>query len=118
MEPNNSVPQPVSPPNTGKLPAQNSQREQLIKFTLFLLAAIVLLGMLIPQIFGSILIYPLAVFAILAIKNFHDDTKRNVSTSSKAVHTFKLLVKVGGITVAVIFGLAILLIALLAQSGV
>jgi fumarate reductase subunit C len=82
------------------------------------LAGLVLVGMLLPRTFHSILIYPLLIFALLAAKNFYDDTQKQVPARDKTVHVFKTLVKVGLITVGVIIGFIILIIAAFAQSGV
>ena len=118
MGPDNHQGQPATLPASQPSTPARSRLELITIIALFVLACLVILGMVAPSLFGSFLKYPLLVFAILAVRAFYNDSRKNASSSDKTVHLFKVLVKVGLITVGVIVGFIMLVIALLAQSGV
>lgn len=103
----------VQPP----VPPVNS-KDKLKNAVLLILAAFFVVGILLPTVFSNkLLAIPLAVFAILGIERFHKDTTNNVPASGKAIHLFKLLVKIGLISVVIIIALIIFFVAAIAQSG-
>lgn len=109
------------PPNNQPLPesltavVDSSKASSKSDRALFILAGVFLLGIAFAS--GGFLIAPMAVFAFLAIRAFHKDTAKQVSTTSKTIHIFKLLVTVCLVSVAVGIALIFLLLMLIGSFG-